>query len=99
MRAVPLRPVRLRRRDDVIEVVGRGRFDVSRDEAVVLPLAILRDASLNDLRRALEDWREITHHSAVYFTEAPWDEYDPNTAQRSEPEVLLPPRENWTASR
>ena len=90
---MPLHPVRFRRRDDVIEVVGRGQFDVARDDAVVLPLEILRDASLNDLRRALQDWQDEAHHSAVYFTEAPWDEYDPNSAPRSEPEVLLPLRE------
>ncbi len=87
---MPLTRIRYRRRDDLIDVGSRGTFDAARDAAVVLPLDILRDGSLNDLRRALEDWQQTAHHTSVFFTEAPWEEYDPHTAPRSEPEVLLP---------
>jgi hypothetical protein len=87
-----LHPIRYRRRDDVIEVVGRGRFSAANDGAVVIPLEIVRDASLNDLRGALEEFGA----SPVYFTETRWEEYDPDTAVRAEPEVLLLPEPGST---
>jgi len=77
---MPLTPVRYRRRGDVVDVVGRGQFGPARDAAVVLPLDILRDASLNDLRRALDALQNDAHIGGIYFTEAPWEDYDPDTS-------------------
>lgn len=86
---MPLHPIRYRRRDDVIDVVGRGQITADPDDAVVLPLDIVRDASLNDLRRALQAWEDEGGHSGVaFFTEVPWAEYDPDTAPREDAEVL-----------
>lgn len=88
---MPLHPIRYRRRDDVIDVVGRGQIGADLDDAVVLPLDITRDASLNDLRRALHAWEDEGRHSGVaYLTDTPWGEYDADSAPRLEPEVLLP---------
>lgn len=83
---MPLTPVRYRRRDDTFVVAGRGEFSVADDDSLVLPMGILRDASLNDLNQAIRG----SGHRTVYFTEAPWDQYDPDLAPRAAADVILP---------
>ena len=56
-----LNGIRYRVREEAFEVVGRGRFEPSDDDLIVLPLELVRDASATDLRNAFrrreERWR------------------------------------------
>jgi hypothetical protein len=86
--------IRYRASRDVFEVVGRGEFTAARNGVVVLPVELLREASLTDLRKALWGHGDRTvgkreSSSEIFFTEVPWEDFDPDTSPKASPQPIL----------